>query len=223
MKILVVEDDAALRDVLVRALGEAGHVVDSAADGIAGEALASDDAFDAIVLDIMLPGRDGVAVVRSLRSLGVATPVLFLTARTSEEDTVIGLDAGADDYVRKPFGLRELQARIRSLARRERAVRPTILALGPIRFDPVSRRATRGDRELGLTQRETMFLEYLLRNAGRIVSRDMIEAALWPGEVEIASNVIDVYMRRLRNKLHAPGEPSMLKTVRGFGYRLEEA
>jgi len=198
-------------------------VVDAAADGIAGEALACDHAFDAIVLDIMLPQRDGLAVVRSLREIGVTTPVLFLTARTSEEDTVIGLDAGADDYLRKPFGLGELQARIRSLTRRERTVRPPILAVGPIRFDPVSRRAMRGDRDLALTQREAMFLEYFLRNAGRIVSRRMIEGALWPGEVEIASNVIDVYVRRLRNKLHAPGEPAMLKTVRGFGYRFEEA
>jgi len=218
---LVVEDDDALRDVLVRALTEAGHVVDAAADGIAGEAMAYDAALDAIVLDIMLPGRDGISVVRALRAGKIATPILLLTARTAEADTVAGLDAGADDYLRKPFGIAELQARIRSLARRERSYRPTVIRVGSIDLDPVSRQARRSGRDLDLTLRESAFLEYFLRNAGRALSRDMIAAALWPSDAEIASNIIDVYVLRLRAKLHGPGEPPVLATVRGVGYRLE--
>ncbi len=219
----MVEDDDALRDVLVRALTEAGHVVDAAADGFEGEAMGSDDALDAIVLDIMLPGRDGISVVRSLRDAGVVTPILLLTARTAEADTVAGLDAGADDYLRKPFGIAELQARIRSLARRERSYRPTLLHVGTIELDPTSRRAHRAGRDLELTPREAAFLEYFMRNAGRSLSRDMIAAALWASDADIASNVIDVYVRRLRAKLHGPGEARVLATVRGIGYRLEPA
>jgi two-component system OmpR family response regulator len=219
---LVVEDDAALRDVLLRALIEGGHIVDSASDGPTAELMGADDSYDAIVLDIMLPGRDGIEVVRSLRELGIRTPVLMLTARITEAETVAGLDAGADDYMRKPFGILELQARLRSLARREpRAQLPPVM-YGGITYDPVSRRATRNGRTLELTHRELIFLEYFIRNAGRALSREMIAAALWPSESEIGSNVIDVYVRRLRTKLNAPGEPPVLHTVRGVGYRLDE-
>ncbi len=218
----MVEDDAALRDVVFRALDEAGHVVDTAADGISGEHMGADDAYDAIVLDVMLPGRNGLDVVRTLRNLGVRTPVLMLTARITEEDTVAGLDAGADDYLRKPFGIAELLARLRSLARREPRAFAPALELGTLRYDPASRKVTRNGRELELTHRETIFIEYFLRNAGRALSREMIAAALWPSENDIASNVIDVYVRRLRRKLDGPGEPRLLQTVRGVGYRLEE-
>jgi len=217
---LVVEDDAALRDVLLRALEEGGHIVDTAADGPTAELMGADDSYEAIVLDVMLPGRDGIAVVGALRALGIRTPVLMLTARITEEDAVAGLDAGADDYLRKPFGIAELHARLRSLSRREPRERPAPIAGGGIVYDPVSRRATRNGRELDLTHRETIFLEYFLRNAGRALSREMIAAALWPSESEIASNVIDVYVRRLRSKLDAPGEPPVLHTVRGIGYRM---
>ncbi len=219
---MVVEDDEALRDVLLRTLVESGHVVDTAADGPTGELMGADDSYDAIVLDVMLPGRDGIAVVRALRSLDVRTPVLMLTARITEADTVAGLDAGADDYLRKPFGIAELQARLRSLARREPRERPAAVAYGGIEYDPVSRRATRNGRALDLTHRELIFLDYFLRNAGRALSREMIAAALWPSESEIGSNVIDVYVRRLRAKLNGPGEPPVLHTVRGVGYRLDE-
>jgi two-component system OmpR family response regulator len=221
LKLLVVEDDARLRDVVVRALRETGHVVEAAGDGATGEALGADDTLDAIVLDIMLPVRDGLSVVRSLRRAGVATPILLLTARSTEADTVAGLDAGADDYLRKPFGIAELQARIRSLARRQPAYRPTVVQRGTIAFDSASRRARRGNRQLELTLRESAFLEYFLHNAGRALSRDAIAAALWPADADIASNVIDVYVRRLRTKLHGPGEPRVLSTVRGVGYRFE--
>lgn len=219
---MVVEDDDALRDVLLRALQEGGHIVDTATDGPTAELLGADDSYDAIVLDVMLPGRNGVAVVRALRKLDVRTPILLLTARISEADTVMGLDAGADDYMRKPFGIAELQARLRSLARREPRQLPSRVASGSIVYDPISRRATRNGRELDLTHRETIFLEYFLRNAGRALSREMIAAALWSSENDIGSNVIDVYVRRLRGKLDAAGEPSVLHTVRGVGYRLDD-
>jgi two-component system OmpR family response regulator len=222
VKLLVVEDDAALRDVLLRALEESGHIVDSATDGPTAEMMGADDSYDAIVLDVMLPGRDGIQVVRALREIGVHTPVLMLTARITEAETVAGLDAGADDYMRKPFGVLELQARLRSLARREPRELPAVLSCGGITFDPVSRRATRNGRTLDLTHRELIFLEYFLRNAGRALSREMIAVALWPSESEISSNVIDVYVRRLRAKLNGPGEPEALQTVRGVGYRLDE-
>ena len=220
---MVVEDDAALRDVLLRALVEGGHVVDSASDGPTAELMGADDCYDAIILDVMLPGRDGTEVVRTLRELGVRTPVLMLTARITEAETVAGLDAGADDYMRKPFGILELQARLRSLARREPRERPPAMACGGITYDPISRRATRNGRTLELTHRELIFLEYFLRNAGRALSREMIAAALWPSESDIGSNVIDVYIRRLRAKLDAPGETPVLHTVRGVGYRLDES
>jgi len=219
---LVVEDDAALRDVLLRALVEGGHVVDTAADGPTGELMGADDSYDAIVLDVMLPGRSGITVVRTLRELGVHTPVLLLTARITEADSVAGLDAGADDYLRKPFGIAELQARLRSISRREPRQLPVAVVCGGIAYDPVSRRATRNGRDLELTHRETIFLDYFLRNAGRALSREMIASALWPSESEIGSNVIDVYVRRLRAKLDAGGEAPVLHTVRGVGYRLDD-
>jgi DNA-binding response OmpR family regulator len=222
MKILIVEDDFALRDVLVRALTENGHVVDAEADGISGEAMCADESYDAIVLDIMLPGRDGLQIVDTIRSLGVTTPVLFLTARTTEADTVAGLDAGADDYLRKPFGIAELLARLRSISRREKIIRETILQAGGVRYDPVARRATRNERELELTRREMAFLELFLRNAGRALTREAIATALWPADNEISSNVIDVYVKRLRHKLHGSGESQLLHTVRGIGYRFED-
>lgn len=222
MKILVIEDDDALRNVLVRALGEAGHVVDSAADGIEGETLATDPSYDAVVLDVMLPGRDGFAVVRALRAASVRTPVLMLTARDTVDDTIAGLNAGADDYLRKPFAIGELEARLRTIARRVLPERPAQLVVGSVAFDPATRRATRDGRTIELTSREAAFLEYFLRNAGRVVTREMIVAALWPLERDFESNVIDVYVRRLRTKLHAPDERPVLHTVRGMGYRFGE-
>jgi two-component system OmpR family response regulator len=205
--------------VLKRALVEGGHIVDAAEDGPTAEHMGLDDAYDAIVLDVMLPGCDGITVVRTLRAAGVRTPVLMLTARITEADTVAGLDAGADDYLRKPFGIAELQARLRSLSRREFREQPPVVAAGGIVYDPVTRSATRNARPLDLTHRETVFLEYFLRNAGRALSRELIATALWPSEFDVASNVIDVYVRRLRTKLDAPGEIPVLHTVRGIGYR----
>lgn len=220
MRLLVVEDDERLCDVLQRGLSEQGHVVDVAHDGEAGETWASAGAYDAVVLDVNLPKRDGLSVVRSLRAKRVRTPVLMLTSRDTPEDAIEGLDAGADDYLRKPFVFGELDARLRTIARRVAAESLTSqLQSGDLIFDLSSRRARRGSRELELTARELAFLEYFVRNAGRLVTRPMIEDALFGRESETTSNVVEVYVSRLRAKLTAGGEPQMLETVRGAGYR----
>lgn len=223
MRLLVVEDDVRLCDVLQRGLTEQGHVVDVVHDGEAGEEWASDASYDAIVLDVNLPGRDGLSVVRLLRAKRIRTPVLMLTSRDTPEDAIEGLDAGADDYLRKPFVFGELEARLRTIARR--SVPSTLtshLQAGGVTFDTGSRRVHRGEREIELTARETAFLEYFMRNAGRLISRAMIEDALFGRESEATSNVVDVYVSRLRSKLTAGGEPQILYTIRGAGYRFGE-
>jgi two-component system OmpR family response regulator len=204
-----------------RGLQDQGHVVDHAGDGRSGLLLASEAGYDAIVLDLNLPGQDGLDVLRALRRGGVATPIVIATARDETEDVVAGLDAGADDYIRKPFAMRELEARLRSVARRESPPGPALLTVGDLTFDLASRRVTRGSRAIDLTARELAFLEYFMRNAGRVLTRPMIETALWDRTSETTSNVVDVYIRRLRLKIDANGEPALLQTVRGIGYRLE--
>ena len=223
MRLLIVEDDDRLASALRRGLEERGHVVDHAADGPNGEVLASDDGYDAIVLDLNLPGRDGLAVLRSLRAEGVATPILIATSRDETDDVVAGLDAGADDYIRKPFAFRELEARLRTISRREKAPSSAVLAVADLTFDLATRRAIRGTREIELTAREMAFLEYFMRNAGRVLTRPMIETALWDRTSETTSNVVDVYIRRLRVKIDAPQEAPLFHTVRGLGYRMGSA
>jgi DNA-binding response OmpR family regulator len=222
MKILVVEDDRGLRDVLTRALTESGHIVDASGDGVEGGSLGTDPSYDAIVLDVMLPGQDGFSIVRSLRKQDIRTPVIFLTARDAEEDAIAGLDAGAEDYLRKPFGLNELEARLRSITRRGRGTRSPDLCVSDVTFDPAKRRAWRAGIELPLTARELAFLEYFMRNAGLLATRDMIVSALWGCDADIASNVVDVYVRRLRAKLEPAGTVPLLYTIRGLGYRFGE-
>lgn len=219
MKILVVEDDAHLADLVRRGLAESGHVVDIETDGEHGELTARGGGYDAIVLDVMLPLKDGFSVARALRASDIHTPILMLTARDTVEDTVSGLDCGADDYLRKPFVFRELEARLRSITRREPVPASNQLRVEDLTMDLGSRRVKRGDRDVPLTARETAFLEYLMRNAGLLVTRPMLENALWERDRETASNLIEVYMRRLRAKLGAAGEPSLIQTVRGSGYR----
>lgn len=219
MKILVVEDDTQLADVVRRGLAESGHVVDIEWDGEAGELAARGGAYDVIVLDVMLPLKDGFSVARALRAADVHTPILMLTARDTVEDTVTGLDCGADDYLRKPFVFRELEARLRSVTRREPISANNELCVDDLTMDLGSRRVRRGERDVTLTARETAFLEYLMRNAGLLVTRPMLENALWERDRETTSNLIEVYMRRLRTKLGAAGEPSLIHTVRGAGYR----
>ncbi|MGZ3496271.1 MAG: response regulator transcription factor [Vulcanimicrobiaceae bacterium] len=220
MRLLVVEDDRRLCDVLRRGLSEQGHVVDVAFDGEEGERYASGDMYDAILLDVNLPFRNGLTILRSLRLQGIATPVLILTSRDTVDDIIEGLDAGADDYLRKPFVFGELDARLRTITRRK--VVPAAgseLRVADLSFDLASRRARRGERELELTARETGFLEYFMRNAGVLVTRRMIEDALFDRESEATSNVVDVYVSRLRAKVTAGGEAQLLHTVRGAGYR----
>ena len=222
MRLLVVEDDPRLCDVLRRGLSEQGHVVDVAHDGEQGEQWAAGGPYDAIVLDVNLPKRDGLSVVRMLREKRVRTPVLMLTSRDTPQDVIEGLDAGADDYLRKPFVFGELEARLRTILRRA-GPEPggSVLTVGDLTFDLASRRAARAGRELDLTARECAFLEYFMRNAGRLLTRPMIEDALFDRESDTTSNVVEVYVSRLRSKLTAQGEPQLLHTVRGAGYRFE--
>ncbi len=221
MRLLIVEDDDRLADALRRGLEEAGHVVDLAGDGISARLIATDHPFDAIVLDVNLPGCDGLSVLRDLRLAGVSTPIVIATARDETEDVVEGLDAGADDYIRKPFALSELAARLRTVTRREAPPAPAVLVCGTLSLDLSTRRVTRGDREIAMTARELAFLEYFLRNQKRVLTRPMIETALWDRTSETTSNVVDVYVRRLRLKIDGPGQQPLLHTVRGIGYRME--
>jgi DNA-binding response OmpR family regulator len=223
LKILVVEDDVSLGDVLRRGLAESGHVVDVERDGPAGERAALAGSYDALLLDVMLPHKDGFAVARALRDAGVTTPILMLTARDTVADTVAGLDAGADDYLRKPFVFDELEARLRSITRRDPVPAREELRVADLVMDLRTRTVVRGTRPIALSARETAFLEYLMRNAGRLVTRPMLEDALWERDRDTESNVIEVYVRRLRLKLCAAGETPLIHTVRGAGYRLGEA
>lgn len=223
MRLLIVEDDDRLADALRRGLQEQGHVVDVAGDGPSGQLLAGEASYDAIILDLHLPGRDGLAVLRALRSSNVPTPILIATSRDETDDVVAGLDAGADDYIRKPFAFRELEARLRSISRREAPPAAAELKVANLVLDLSTRRVLRGGREIELTARELAFLEYFMRNAGRVLTRPMIETALWDRTSETTSNVVDVYVRRLRVKIDIEGEPPLLQTVRGLGYRMERA
>jgi DNA-binding response OmpR family regulator len=219
-RLLIVEDDEPLRELLRRGLIEDGHVVDTLADGRDCEAYLADGAYDVLLLDLNLPHEDGLSILRRLRSGGDATPVLILTARDDTRDVVAGLDSGADDYLRKPFTFDELEARLRSLVRRPRAWTGNLLKSGDLVFDRVTRHTRRGEREVPLTAKESIFLEALLSAPGRVVTRRALEDRLWDREADPSSNVLDVYARRLRNKLTIDGERQLIETVRGLGYRL---
>jgi DNA-binding response OmpR family regulator len=219
--ILVVEDRAEMRDLLRRTLREAGLVVHEAEDGEAGLALAATLRPDLIILDVGLPGRDGIGVAQALRGRGDDTPVLMLTARMRVADKVEGLEAGADDYLVKPFDTDELVARVRALLRRRRqGTGAARLAVGDVTVDLLAREATRGTRRLALTQKEFALLELLARNAGRAVTREEIARHVWRTPLDPGTNIVDVYVSYLRTKLTAAGEPDPLQTVRGAGYAL---
>ena len=219
MRVLVVEDETRMAGLLKRALQEEGHAVDVAADGREGLWLASENAYGAIVLDVMLPGLDGFQVCRRLRESGSWVPVLMLTARDAVGDRVRGLDAGADDYLVKPFSLLELAARLRALARRDDRSRPVILAEGDLRLDPAAKRAWRAGTELQLSPKEFALLEFFLRQPGRVLTRSQIIEAVWDFAYVGGSNVVDQYVNYLRRKIgwHE------IETVRGMGYRLRHA
>ena len=223
MRILVVEDEARLATLLRRGLAEEAHAVDLAADG--EEALAWVDVgeYDAIVLDIMLPGTDGLEVCRRLRRRRVRTPILLLTARDTVADRVTGLDAGADDYLVKPFAFAELTARLRALARRPPDTYDPVLAAGDVRLDPAARRVWRGDAEVPLPNKEFRILEYLMRHPNRVLTRPMIAEHVWDYDFPNATNVIDVHIRQLRRQLDDPYPGGLIETVRGAGYRLRVA
>lgn len=219
MNVLVVEDDVRLAHVIKRGLTKDGHVVDVVHDGHSGHYMANDNAYDAIVLDVMLPGIDGYSLIRSLRREGIATPILMLSARDTVEDTIVGLDAGANDYVRKPFVFAELCARLRSVARRVASAPTRELTAGDVHLELVTRAVTRAGQRVTLSVRETAFLEYFLRHPGQVVSRTMLENALWEHGRYVESNIVEVYVSRLRNKLAVGGAPPLIVTVRGIGYR----
>ncbi|MDQ6827141.1 MAG: response regulator transcription factor [Candidatus Eremiobacteraeota bacterium] len=223
MKILIIEDNVSLAEVLRRGLAEAGHVVDVESDGLRGEIIAAQNQYDAMILDVMLPAKDGLAVARALRNAGVRTPILMLTSRDTTEDIISGLDAGADDYLRKPFVFAEVEARLRSITRRDPPATTNELSVGDLSMDLMSRKVQRGGTLIPLSARETAFLEYFMRNAGLLLTRPMLEDALWEMHRDTTSNIIEVYVRRLRSKLSPNGEPSLLHTVRGAGYRFATA
>jgi two-component system, OmpR family, response regulator len=220
MRVLVVEDEARMSRVLKRSLEEEGHAVDLAPDGPEGLWLATENGYAAIVLDVMLPGFDGFELCRKLRAAGVWAPVLMLTARDAIADRVRGLDAGADDYLVKPFSLLELSARLRALARRDDRARPATLRAGDLRLDPASKRAWRGGTELHLSPKEFALLELFLRHPGVVLTRSQILDAAWDFAYDGTSNVVDQYVTYLRRKVDVPFGRHDLETVRGMGYRL---
>jgi two-component system, OmpR family, response regulator len=222
MRLLVVEDEEKLALLLARGLREEGHAVDVAGRGEDALWMAHAAPYDAIVLDVMLPGLDGLSTCRRLRAEGVWTPVLVLTARDAVANKIEGLDAGADDYLVKPFSFDELLARLRAVTRRVPIERPTILSAGDIRLDPGTRRAWRGKAEIDLTEKEFALLEAFVRRPGQVLSRVQLLEAAWDMGFVSRSNIVDVYVRYLREKVDRPFKRESLETVRGRGYRLAD-
>lgn len=222
MRILIIEDNRRLSDSLRATLVEDGYAVDVAFDGVEGEDMALMTPYDIIVLDIMLPKRDGIEVCRSLRDQKNTTPILMLTARDALDDRVSGLDSGADDYLVKPFEIKELRARLRALLRRETGNKSGNLIIEDLRLDPATHFVWRDDKTLDLTAKEYSLLEYMMRNPNRLITREMVIAHLWDYDQSIASNVVDVYIRRLRRKVDDPFKVKLIETVRGAGYRLHD-
>jgi two-component system, OmpR family, response regulator len=220
MRVLVVEDEVKMASLLRRGLLEDGHAVDVASTGDDALWMAQSIEYDAVVLDVMLPGLDGLEVCRRLRSSGVWSPVLMLTARDAVEDRVAGLDAGADDYLPKPFSFAELLARLRALVRRGAAERPAVLEVDDLRLDPATRQAWRGEVEIHLSAKEFGLLETFMRRPGQVLSRYQLLEHAWDYAYESRSNVVDVYVRYLRDKIDRPFARDSLETIRGVGYRL---
>jgi two-component system OmpR family response regulator len=220
VRVLVVEDETKLGNLLSRGLREEGYSADLAERGEEALWMAKAVEYDAILLDVMLPGLDGFDVCRRLRADGVWSPVLMLTARDAVDDRVAGLDAGADDYLAKPFSFEELLARLRALTRRAPIERPAVLAAGDLRLDPAAHRAWRGDVELDLSAKEFALLELFMRRPGSVLSRGQLLEGAWDMAFESRSNVVDVYVRYLREKIDRPFGCESIETVRGVGYRL---
>lgn len=222
MRILVVEDERKLSSFIKRGLKEAGYAVDVADNGEDGLFLAQANPYDLIILDVMLPGRDGIDVCRKLRRDRLITPVLMLTARDDMEDKVSGLDAGADDYLTKPFSFPELLARIRALLRRNRGEKAVRLKVADLELDLLTRKAVRAGKEVVLTPTEFGLLEYLMLNAGQVVTRTMISEHVWNDDFDSFTNIINVYVNYLRNKIDAGHDRKLIHSLRGAGYMIKE-
>lgn len=224
MRVLVVEDDRTIADFVAGGLRQEGYVVDLADNGVAGLDLAQTTMYDAAVVDVMLPRLDGLSLVAALRRAGVQTPVLFLSARHSVDDRVKGLETGGDDYLAKPFAFVELLARLQALTRRGKmTTEPTRFAVADLTMDLTTRRVQRGDTAIDLRPREFALLELLMRHAGKVVSKTMILSHIWSYSFDPGTNVVDVLVFRLRDKIDKPFEPKLLHTVRGIGYVLKVA
>ena len=221
MRILVVEDDPSLSGFILKGLREEQYAVDLATDGAMGLAMADMTPYDVIILDIMLPKMNGIEVCRRLRGQQRTTPILLLTARETVEDRVIGLDAGADDYLTKPFAFAELLARIRSLLRRGQPHATPHLTIADLELDPVAHKVWRQGQEIGLTNKEYALLEYLMRNAGRVLTRTAITEHVWDIHYEAVTNFVDVHIKSLRSKMDRDFSPQLIHTVRGAGYVLK--
>jgi DNA-binding response OmpR family regulator len=222
VRLLVVEDDRKTASFIRKALQAENFAVDVSGHGDEALAMACQTPFDVIILDIMLPGRDGLSVLRQLRSKMVATPVILVSARGHVDERVEGLNAGADDYLPKPFVLAELVARVRALGRRNQEARPAVLRVGDLTLDTVTHEARRAARQIELTAREYRLLEFLMRSAGRICGRMAILEKVWDYDFDPGTNLVDVYIRRLREKIDAGFEKKLVHTARGLGYSLKE-
>jgi two-component system copper resistance phosphate regulon response regulator CusR len=224
MKLLLVEDENDIRSFLRSSLAEAGYQVEAAADGKTAESLAIDGQFDILIVDLGLPDQDGITLILRLRQLGVRAPVLILSARRSVDDRVRGLEQGGDDYLTKPFALEELLARLRNLLKRNSpsGSEATRLQMLDLELDLLRREATRAGQLLQLTPQEFVLLEYLCRNAGRVVTRSMILDQVWGMHIQPDTNVVDVHIYRLRGKVDGPGQQPLIRTIRGVGYVLKD-
>lgn len=222
MRLLIVEDDKKVGAFLERGLKEENYAVDVCRNGADALYLAQVYPYDVIILDIMLPGKDGFSVCRELRESGILTPIIMLTAKDTLDDKVQGLTVGADDYLTKPFSFEELLARIRALLRRSQDYKTKALHVGDLEMDPVRRLVTRGGQKIALTGKEYALLEYLMRNQGRVLSQSMIIEHVWDMDYEGASNIVNVYINHLRRKIDKDHPVKLIKTVRGHGYQIDE-
>ena len=220
MRILLVEDDSRLAETVAAYLRRSGFAVDTIGNGRSAEIEAAITGYDVIILDLNLPDGDGLEVCRRLRERGIVARILMATARDAVRDRVVGLGSGADDYLVKPYALEELRERVRALLRRPLHLMPEVLLTGDLALDTATRLARRGDRAIALTTKEFAVLEYLMRNSGQVATREQISEHAWDANYDPASNIIDVYVARLRRKIDAPGEEALLETIRGAGYRL---
>jgi DNA-binding response OmpR family regulator len=224
MRILVVEDERKVASFIKKGLEEERYIVETANDGVTGLEMAMNNEFDAILLDVMLPGKDGFTVLKELREAGISTPIMMLTARSTTDDRVMGLNLGADDYLPKPFSFEELTARLRSILRRSSPDKTTKLQCADLVLDTVSHLAYRFNKEIELTTKEYALLEYLMKNKDRILSRSTITQHVWKHNFDPESNIIDVYIKRLRSKIEREdGSAQLIQSIRGVGYRIRDS